>query len=177
MLDSDSTTLIEAARQGDTEAMEALLLQYQPTISKFARKYCATPQDVEDAVQEALWIAARKIGALRTTTVFVAWLFRIVRNQCYRLLRIRQEVSDIDLDTRLIAFEGDPEQQASLHLDLVAALAALPTTYREVVLMRDVQELSAPEVAAKLGISVDAVKARLQRARGQLRASLIQWSR
>src|SRR5687768_1196377 len=46
--------LIEAACAGDTEAIERLLLEYQPSIVRFARKYCATPEDVEDAVQETL---------------------------------------------------------------------------------------------------------------------------
>lgn len=64
--------LIESAWQGDTEAIEQLLLQYQPALTRFAYKYCATPEDVEDAVQETLWIVYQKISSLRSTSAFVS---------------------------------------------------------------------------------------------------------
>jgi RNA polymerase sigma factor (sigma-70 family) len=171
----ESTALIEAARQGDTQALETILLHYQPAVTRFARKYCATPQDVEDAVQETLWVASRKIGALRVSTRFVAWLFRIVRNQCYQLLRGGRDDTDLpDLEDRLISSEADPAQYTLLQQDVIRALSLLPASYREVILLRDVQELTAPQTAEHLHITVEAVKARLHRARAMLREMLEQ---
>ena len=88
--------LIDAAISGQADSVEAMLIHYQPTISRFARKYCATPEDVEDAVQETLWIAAQKIGSLRVSSAFVSWLFKVVRNQCFRLLRITRREEPLD---------------------------------------------------------------------------------
>lgn len=170
----DSVELVEAARLGDTGAMETLLIQYQPAVTRFARKYCATPQDVEDAVQETLWVASRKIGALRVSSQFIAWLFRIVRNQCYQLLKGGHDDYALDLEDRLASSEDDPAQSAQLKQDVVQALAMLPITYREVIILRDIQELTAPETAERLGCTVEAVKARLHRARTMLRTSLEQ---
>ncbi|QBD77262.1 hypothetical protein EPA93_15180 [Ktedonosporobacter rubrisoli] len=55
--------LIPDAVDGDPAAIEQLLGKYHPSVTRFARKFCATPEDVEDAVQETLWIAAQRIGA------------------------------------------------------------------------------------------------------------------
>lgn len=170
-----SLELVEAACRGDVEAIEQLLLQYHPTLTRFARNYCATPQDVEDAVQEALWIAYQKIGTLRTAAAFVSWLFRIVRHQCYRLLRIKQREYGADETCTLDDVEANPESYACLKHDIVTALAGLPLHYREILLMRDVEGLTTPEVAVSLNLTIETVKSRLHRARKMLRQMLGHW--
>src|SRR4051794_20614683 len=92
----DAPALITAACEGDPDAIEQLLLYYHPTITRFARKYCATPEDVEDAVQETLWITSQKIGTLRVTSAFVSWVFRVVQRECYRLLHYKQREQNGD---------------------------------------------------------------------------------
>ncbi|MGH7883848.1 MAG: RNA polymerase sigma factor, partial [Candidatus Dormibacteraceae bacterium] len=72
--------LVEAARQGDVEALGELLAQCHPDARRFARSLCPTPEDAEDAVQETLWIISRRIGALRVTAAFTTWLFRLVKH-------------------------------------------------------------------------------------------------
>jgi RNA polymerase sigma factor (sigma-70 family) len=167
--------ILEAARAGDTEAISTLLIEYHPTITRFARKFCATPEDIEDAVQETLWIAYQKVGTLRVASAFVSWLFRVVRHECFRLLRLkeREETLDFSLDIRSI--EGDPEQCTLLGTDITAAIAAMPAIYRQVLIMRDIEERTAPEVAAALGVSIETVKSRLHRGRNMLRQSLQHW--
>ena len=81
--------LIEAACSGDAAAVERLLVICQPDLRRFARRTCSTSEDAEDAVQIALWQLYRKIGALRTTATFAAWLFKIIERKCYRLFRAR----------------------------------------------------------------------------------------
>lgn len=170
-----SLTLVEQAYQGDAQAIEALLREYQPELTRFAQKYCRTPQDVEDAVQETLWAASRKIGTVRVVTAVTAWLFTVVRNYCFRLMRSEHDEDGLDSHQSLSITEKNLEHQVALKLDVTQALARLPYTYREVVLMCDVQELTGPETAQKLGVTVETVKARLHRGRALLREALQQW--
>lgn len=169
--------LVEAACGGDTNAIETLLCQYQPSITRFARKYCATAEDAEDAVQETLWTIYRKIGTLRSSAAFVSWAFQIVRNYCYELLSpARYEGLVIDeaiLDT--IDHSADPELTVALRNDVVGAIAHLPSAYRQILILRDVEGYSAPEVAEMLRISIPTVKSRLHRGRILLREMLTGW--
>ncbi|MBI5958439.1 MAG: RNA polymerase sigma factor [Chloroflexi bacterium] len=168
--------LIQAACAGDTDAIEQVLHQFHPTVTRFAQKYCATPEDVEDAVQETLWIAAQKIGTLRVTSAFVSWLFRIVRNHCYRFLHLKLHEDTVDDFSQFDLIDSNPERLALLKQDVICALAQLPVTYRQVLIMRDIEELTSPEVAYRLGLTVATVKSRLHRARNILRNSLQAWN-
>ncbi|WP_269632436.1 RNA polymerase sigma factor [Pelomonas sp. BJYL3] len=166
------TPLVEAARAGDTQALHELLRRCQPDLRRFARRSCANSEDAEDAVQLALWQLHRRIGTLRTVATFTTWLFRIVERECWRLLR--GQPRHVPLDE--LAAQDHPEAPAlplDLRQDLVRALQALSPPYREVLLLRDVHELSGPEVAAELGLSLEAVKSRLHRARAQVRERLL----
>ncbi len=153
--------LIESARQGDVAALEELLVRCQPDVNRFAVSVCATPEDAEDAVQETLWIIYQKIGALRTIGAFSTWLFRVVKHQCLRLDSVPEPSYEFN------AYPAFTTQQ------VVAAIAVLPPLYQQVLLMRDVESLTAPEVAQTLGITVQAVKSRLHRARGLVRETLL----
>jgi RNA polymerase sigma factor (sigma-70 family) len=164
--------LIEAATRGDSGAVADLLSVCQPDLKRFARRTCSTTEDAEDAVQVALWQLYRKIGALRTAATFATWMFRIVERECYRLYRGRRAADSLD---ELAEHEQPPAPSlpTDLRLDLVRAMERLTPPYREVLLLRDVHELTAPEVAAQLGLSLEAVKSRLHRARAQVRSHLL----
>ena len=160
--------LVEAARGGNAAAVERLLVVCQPDLRRFARRVCATGEDAEDAVQIALWQLYRKIGALRTVASLAAWLFKIIERECYRLLRGQRQLDQLN--------DHDVRQEPlplELRRDLVGAIAALPAIYREVLILRDVDELTAPEAAELLNISTDAVKSRLHRARDMVREHLL----
>jgi RNA polymerase sigma factor (sigma-70 family) len=166
-----SAQLVDAARGGDTQAIAQLLTQCQPDLKRFARRTCSSAEDAEDAVQSALWQLYRKIGALRTAATFAVWLFRIVERECFRLFRGRKAAQGQEgVDVEAVAAQALP---LDLRLDLSRAIAALPEAYREVLILRDVDELTAPEVAQQLGLGVDAVKSRLHRARAMVRESLM----
>lgn len=70
--------LIELACKGDKQALEKLLVICQPDIKRFARRTCSSSEDIDDAVQIALWQLYRKISMLKTVATFSSWLFRIV---------------------------------------------------------------------------------------------------
>lgn len=164
--------LVEAAARGDAGALSNLLSVCQPDLKRFARRTCSTTEDAEDAVQVALWQLYRKIGALRTVATFATWMFRIVERECYRLYRGRSKAQDLD-DLAPLDMPHAPELPTDLRMDLVRAIERLTPPYREVLLLRDVHELTAPEVAAQLGLSLEAVKSRLHRARAQVREHLL----
>ena len=164
--------LVEAARRGDSQAVVELVSECQPDLKRFARRTCSTSEDAEDAVQIALWQLYRQIGALRVVATFTAWLFRIVERECYRLFRGRAPADALDElpEGQMPVAPGVP---VDLRLDLGRAIQRLPAPYRDVLVLRDVHELTAPEVAAELGLSVEAVKSRLHRARAMVRQQLM----
>ena len=166
-----SAALIEAARAGDERALSQLLRACQPDLRRFARRTCSNSEDAEDAVQVALWQLHRKIGTLGTVAAFATWLFRIVERECYRIFK--HSAAKAPLSAPLAEELAAPQIPTDLRLDLARAIAALPEAYRIALILRDVEELTAPEVAASLGLSVQAVKSRLHRARAMVRESLM----
>lgn len=178
------TTLVAAAQQGDVEALTALVHGSYPHVHRFARTLCATPQDAEDAAQEALIVLYRKIGMLRASGALASWMFRIVRNECLRRARAlldrrsADELVRLEESGRLDASEGTaPSAEADVLLRLeaervAAAIAALPADQRQVLVMRDIQGLPGRPVADRLGLSTAAMKSRLHRARSAVREAL-----
>ena len=164
--------LIEAATRGEAGAVASLLTVCQPDLKRFARRTCSTTEDAEDAVQIALWQLYRRIGALRTVATFATWLFRIVERECYRLYRGRKSGESLD-ELADHDMPAAPAVPIDLRHDLARAMERLSPPYREVLILRDVHELTAPEVAAQLGLSLEAVKSRLHRARAQVREYLL----
>jgi len=159
--------LIEAARQGDEQALLRLLEVCQTDLRRYARRSCAT-EDIEEAVQDALLILYRRLGALRTIATFSSWLFQIVKRACLRRLQRRRTASlDDEIEVHLL----DPTD-IELRIDLSRSIVALPQMYREVVILRDVEGLSAEEAADAIGISIEALKSRLHRGRHLIRQAL-----
>ena len=165
------TDLIASARNGDTAAIASLLAVAQPDIRRYARATCRTA-DVDDAVQDALCLLHRHIGSLRAISAFSGWLFAVVRRECLRLARrgFGQSTPLEDVEDRAeIASQPDH----ALRLDLAAAIQSLPAHYREVLVLRDLEELTIDEIAARLSTTRETVKARLRRARMLAREYLV----
>ena len=162
--------LIEAARSGDEKALLSLIAAAQPDVRRYATRNCRAA-DIDDAVQETLLLLYRRVGTLRMVTSFSAWIFAVARRACLRLLRmsagIPDEPSDA-ADARLAHLR--PED---LRIDLSRAIQSLPEHYRNVILLRDIEELSIDEIAAVLELSRESVKARIHRARMMIREYLI----
>jgi RNA polymerase sigma factor (sigma-70 family) len=161
--------LIRAAQDGDFDAITAVVGGARPHVRRFARQLCASPQDAEDAAQEALLVLYRKIGSLRATAALASWMFRIVRNECLRRLR-RSAVQD---EAPGPAASAEDEALERLEAERVAqAIAALPDIQRRVLTMRDVLGHPGRTVAEALGLSTAAMKSHLHRARAALRQNL-----
>lgn len=163
--------LLEAARGGDEGAIQSLLALAQPDLRRYAQSSCSTTEDAQDAVQETLWILSRRIGTLRAAASFSGWIFAIVRRECSRLARriMGRPVETVEAENSL-SFSHRPTPE--LRIDLARAIQSLPAHYREVVILRDIEERSIDEIALALGRSREAVKANLHRARILLREYL-----
>jgi len=162
--------LIEAACSGMPRALERLLVQCQPELRRYAQRSCLI-SDVDDAVQEALMIAARYLSSLRHARAWSRWMFRIVRRECHRMARVslRRDLWDDGAVDELVAKRSEDE----LRLDLTAALESLPRQYRDVLVLRDFEGLTIGEMAERLETSTAAIKGRLHRARELTRDYLL----
>lgn len=170
--------LLEACRTGDDAALATLLERHAPAVLRFGTRMCKDPEDARDVMQETLIAAARGLRDFRGDSALTTWLYSVARSFCIKKRRSSKFAPKTidsldDDDARVIADEApDPEAAAGSHelgAALEAAIRALEPAYREVLVLRDVEGLSAPEVAEVLGIGVDAVKSRLHRARGAVR--------
>jgi RNA polymerase sigma factor (sigma-70 family) len=162
--------VISAAQQGDTRAIATLLSGSHAHVRRFARTLCATPEDAEDAAQEALIVMYRKIGTLRATAALASWMFQIVRHECIRRARlaIRRPIP-----AAMTELSAEDAALARLELErIVDAIAALPPDQRAVLVLRDIQGQSGAATAAALGLSRAAMKSRLHRGRETLHTQL-----
>ncbi|MEY4548325.1 MAG: hypothetical protein RL685_4520 [Pseudomonadota bacterium] len=184
MRDETDNLLLERARAGDAQAIEALLERHQARVYRFGMKMCRDPEDAKDILQDTLLSMARGVRDFRGASSISTWLYTIARSYCIKKRR-RSKFAPEDersLDTEVIA-EGkqlaDPartpdEALAGKQVEqaLEQAIRGLEPMYREVLLLRDVEGLTAPEVAEVLGVSAQAVKSRLHRARLAVRAQV-----
>jgi RNA polymerase sigma factor (sigma-70 family) len=153
---------LERAQRGEPAALAELLTRSQRELRRYAQRNCLI-SDVDDAVQEALLVVSRYVGALRHPRAWSRWVFRIVRRACHRLARVtlRRDLWDDDAVDALLAGRRDDE----LRLDVANAIDSLPATYREVIALRDLEGLTIGELADRLGTTRAAIKGRLHRAR------------
>jgi RNA polymerase sigma-70 factor (ECF subfamily) len=181
-VDSDQS-LLAAARAGDRAALEALLRRHQDRVYRFGLKMCRDPEDAKDVLQETLLAMARGIRDFRGASSLSTWLYTIARSFCLKKGR-RSKFAPAPEDERSLdaAGEGSPgglpeagrppdEALAGREVEraLGQAIGELDPMYREVLLLRDAEGLTAPEVAEVLGLTTQAVKTRLHRARLSVR--------
>jgi RNA polymerase sigma-70 factor (ECF subfamily) len=172
--------LVKLAQTGRRDALDALLARHEPRVYRFALRMCADPDDASDVLQETLLAAFKGLSHFRGDAAFSTWLFQVARSFCTKARRRRAgEPSTHDtLDTaevRSVASDEDPLRQSEgreMGEVVRAALTALPAHYREVLHLKDVEGLSAEEVAAVIGEQVPSAKSRLHRARMELRRHL-----
>ncbi len=170
-------SLIERARAGDTAALEELLAEVAPAVRRFGVRMCKDPHDADDVLQDTLLTIATHLPEYEGRSSLTSWVFALTRSACARRRRGAKNRPHESADALAERGDGNPtpaERAADRELGgaLTRALDDLPDDYREVILLRDVEGLTAPEAAIALGISVDALKSRLHRAREALRTSL-----
>ncbi len=180
-MDSDQE-LISAAQRGDRGALERLLERHQAKVYRFGMRMCRAEEDAKDVLQETLIAAARTLPEFRGASSLSTWLYTIARSFCIKQRRRSKFAPEAveSLDTgepaKLAVQLPDPTRgpDEALHgrrveSALEEAIGELEPMYREVLVLRDVEGLSAAEVAEVLGLTVEAVKSRLHRARVAVR--------
>lgn len=181
----DEDTLIAAARRGDVEAFNRLVLRYQDLVYTVAYRITGNAASASDATQEAFIAAFRKLHQFRGEH-FKPWLLRIVTNACYDELRRakRRPAASLDRLTEdgfepgmlsLSASPVSPEaavQQAELHAAIQDCIGALPEEQRVIAVLADLEEYPYAEIAAITSLPIGTVKSRLSRARDRLRDCL-----
>jgi RNA polymerase sigma-70 factor, ECF subfamily len=174
-------SLLSAARTGDRRALETLLERHQAQVYRFGMKMCRDPDDAKDVLQDTLLAMARGVRDFRGASSISTWLYTIARSFCIKKRRRSRFAPEPErsLETEAAAEAGHLAAAGAAPDDALAgrqveralgqAIAALDPMYREVLLLRDVEGLSASEVAEVVGVSVQAVKSRLHRARLSVR--------
>lgn len=168
--------LLTAIRGGDAAATATLLERHAGAVLRYARSLCRDPVEADDVAQEALISAARALPGLRADAALGPWLYAVTRSHCRRAHRRTARAPF----TAAPAVEPsgstpDPEGIASgteLSAALELAIRGLEPRIREVVVLRDVEGLTAPEVAEALNLELATVKTRLHRGRAAIRARL-----
>jgi RNA polymerase sigma-70 factor (ECF subfamily) len=182
----DEIALITSAQRGDLDSFNSLVLHYQDIVFNTALRILGDDELAADASQEAFISAFRSISSFRGGS-FKAWILRTVTNACYDELRrqkrrpttqLEPETDDgeeMDSPRWLADPSMTPEQKAEaddLEHAIQHCLDALPTEFRAVVVMADIQGLDYTEVATAVRVPLGTIKSRLARARLRLRECL-----
>jgi RNA polymerase sigma-70 factor, ECF subfamily len=184
--------LIERLRQGDTQALEALMTRYSGRVYRLAFGITRNDTDAEEIVQDVFLTLFRKIDTFERRSALGTWIYRVTANAALIKRRGKRVELEVLLEDYLPRFledghrEGDRAflcadwsqrsdevaQGVETRAILTQALERLPDTYRAVVLLRDLEGLSNEEAAEVLAETVASVKSRLHRARMALREQL-----
>jgi len=162
--------LVTRARDGDPQALEALLERHAPKVERLARQFLRDPEDARDATQEALAKVCVRLAQFRGGSQFSTWLHRIVVNTCLdaaerRKARTHEPLSD------LLASDDDLAHSAGnaeLRRELCDALAGVSPSQAQVVLLKDVAGYTFEEIADAAGMPVGTAKCHAHRGRARL---------
>ena len=172
------TDLVEAFRRGDEFAFASLYDRHKGAVYGYAAKMLLSKTAAEDIVQETFARAYEHRQRLVSVGSFRSWVFTIARNQCLNALKRAEREPALREDAPMPPDPGTPfshllksEQAALVH----RALDALPPSYREVLVLREYQNLSYDEIAAVTRTTVSSVKSRLFKARRKTGSLLRPW--
>jgi RNA polymerase sigma-70 factor, ECF subfamily len=186
VVECDDLDLVHASKNGDFAAFEQLVRKYDRKLFRIAQSVTRNREDSQDVVQEAFLKAYQHLAQFREDSKFSTWLIRITLNQSLMKLRKQRTVRELSLnedfqsDGDILPMEvadwsPNPEQlysNSELRGILTKALEQLSPLIRTVFVLRDIEGLSIDQTAVALNLSHTTVKARLHRARLQLRERL-----
>ena len=189
---ASEAVLVERLREGDASALEALMERYASRVFRVARGIARTDADAEEVVQDVFLALARKIETFEGRAQLSTWIYRVATNAALLKRRGKRVQLEVSLEEHLPTFKEDghrdgprdyvladwsrtPEAElldGEARTVLARAIDQLSDTYRAVLILRDVEELSNEETARILDESVGSIKSRLHRARMALREQL-----
>lgn len=173
--DLEDDECVARAQRGDVAAFSELVARYQDRIYRFLVRLMRSPDDALELTQETFLSAYQALPRWRPDARFTTWLFRIARNEAFDWLRRSKRVEFVALGERQDFDIADPAPTPDATLEtkqrlraLEHALARLPTEHREILLLREIEEMSYDDIARVLDISLGTVKSRIARARAGL---------
>ncbi len=192
--DIDNTQELDSAQEreivlrcqkGDADAMGTLIIQYQHWVYNIAYGILGHHQDAEDVAQDAFLSAWENIGKFQFRSRFSTWLYRIVKNKCLNHIdqyqRRKTDPTEIDDSQPWVPLDTlTPEDEALRREEkniVHAALAKLKESHKEILVLRELRDLSYEEISEILGCTLGRVKSRLHEARKALKAELerVEW--
>lgn len=177
--------LLEKARQGDQEAFGELVRLYEKKVYALTLRMCKNPDDAAEAAQEAFLAAWQGLKFFRGEASFSTWLYRLASNACVDLLRKEQRhkaaagpsLNDEDTYMDIADDAATPQELAErseLREQIEEGLQSLTPEHREVLILRELHQLSYDEIAQTLDLDTGTVKSRISRGRKALRNFLLQ---
>lgn len=164
----------------------AVAERYRASIYRYVLRLVRDPVRADDLTQETFLRVHNRLGELKDPAALEAWLYRIATNLCYDRFRQREHrhpllpLASPEVEAKSVEPDEEelrPDQlleQGEMSDCVLRFLTGLPDVQREVILLHDLQELSGPEIAEQLGISLANVKIRLHRARVRLKGALME---
>ena len=169
----DDHECVTRAQRGDMAAFSQLVTRYQDRIYRFLVRLTRSEDDALELTQEAFLHAFQGLARWKPDALFSTWLFRIARNLAFDLLRRHKRVEFMPLEEDVGIADPGPEPDAALataqrYRMLEGALERLPDEHREILLLREIEEMTYEEIAAVLDLNPGTVKSRIARARAAL---------
>jgi RNA polymerase sigma-70 factor (ECF subfamily) len=174
--------LVRKSKEDDERAFGELISRYESKVYSLALRMVRNPEDAEDVLQDTFLRAYRGIKSFQGASTFSTWIYRITANSALMRLRKKQlpmvsidDAEERDTPVNIADWTPGPVEQLlskELQAEMDQAIEALPPEFRQVFVLRDVEEMSNAEVAEILDLSVAAVKSRLHRARLKVRNRL-----
>jgi RNA polymerase sigma-70 factor (ECF subfamily) len=175
--------VVERVLAGDTALYEIIMRRYNQRLYRVVISILRDSDETEDVMQDAYVRAYQHLSQFEGRASFSTWLTRIAIHEALARLRGRKRMQQLDTEMDegeiSVDFTGvsvDPEEstsRAELARLLEQSLMSLPSQYRTVLMLREVEELSTSETAAALGLTEENVKVRLHRGRSFLRRELL----
>ncbi|NLP29808.1 MAG: sigma-70 family RNA polymerase sigma factor [Clostridiales bacterium] len=179
--------LIEKAKAGCDESFEILITGCKTKAYNTALRFLRDEDDAMDALQESLIKVFRHLEQFKGDCKFDTWVYRIVVNTCYDILRKKQKEKNVysinvlkdDEDTTIDITDDSPTPEEILDINektnhVLECLNMMSLEHREVIILRDIQGFTYDEISQILECSVGTVKSRLNRARQRLRNKLME---
>lgn len=161
--------LLALARDGDQRAYGELVGRHKGRIWAVCLRITGNQHDAEDALQNALTSAWQNLDKFRGDAKFTTWMHRIAANAALAVIRKRRETPDEHVDTNAASTAPAIDERVAVVEAVQTALASLPETFREAIVLREYAELTYADIASHQGVPVQTVKSRINRARAQLR--------
>ena len=178
---AEELALIEKVRAGDPDAFEPLVIEHQKKVYNLALKLLRDPDDAADAAQDAFIKAYTGLDSFRSDSRFSVWLYRITYNICLDQMRRKKRANEVPLtyededgneaELPIPDESASPEREyekAELRELINKGLESLSPEHRQILIMREISDMSYADIAEALSIEEGTVKSRISRARRSL---------